>query len=176
MSSIRELVANTTSGTFGLRGARSFEGEDRMQFSGRRLSFLLSSLLLAASASTIVNADEPSPKYAEVLGALQAGKNVKLILDLSHCTTIDGSKPGPAVQGGLVLSAFRVSAQHGISFANAHQTVDTSGHPVTEYIRHSLNREGKLTVRASRLAAGATEVVNQGDFVCELPEGAKFVW
>lgn len=146
-----------------------------MQFSGSQLSFPLS-LLLAASASTFVKADEPSPKYAEVLGALQAGKNVKLILDLSRCTTIDGDKPGPAVQGGLVISAFRVSPQHGISFANAHQTVDSSGHPVTEYIRHSLSREGKLTVRASRLAPGATEVVNQGDFVCELPDGAKFVW
>ncbi|MCP3440860.1 VirK family protein [Bradyrhizobium sp. CCGUVB14] len=146
-----------------------------MQFSGRRLPILLS-VFVAASMSTIAKADEPSPKYAEVLSALQGGKDVKLILDLSRCTTVDGGKPGPAVQGGLTISAFRVSAQHGISFANAHQTVDISGHPVTEYIRHSLSREGKLTVRASKLAVGATEVVNQGDFACELPDGAKFVW
>ncbi|MGV7217485.1 VirK family protein [Bradyrhizobium sp. UFLA05-112] len=146
-----------------------------MQFSARGLSILLS-LLLAASVSPIAKADDPSPKYAEVLSALQAGKDVRLVLDLSRCTTIDGGKPGPAVQGGLVISAFRVSTQHGISFANAHQTVDSSGHPVTEYIRHSLSREGKLTVRASKLTVGATEVVNQGEFVCELPDGAKFVW
>ncbi|WP_236843079.1 VirK family protein [Bradyrhizobium icense] len=126
--------------------------------------------------STIAKADEPSPKYAEVLSALQAGKNVKLILDLNRCTTVDGGKPGPATQAGLVISAFRVTAQNGISFANAHQTVDSSGHPVTEYIRHSLSREGKLTVRASKLTVGATDVVNQGEFVCELPDGAKFVW
>ncbi|MBT1517143.1 VirK protein [Bradyrhizobium sp. SRL28] len=146
-----------------------------MKFSGRRLSILLS-LLSAVSVSTIAKADEPSPKYAEVLSALQAGKNVKLILDLNRCTTVDGGKPGPATQAGLVISAFRVTAQNGISFANAHQTVDSSGHPVTEYIRHSLSREGKLTVRASKLTAGTTEVVNQGEFICELPDGAKFVW
>ncbi|MFB9263110.1 VirK family protein [Bradyrhizobium erythrophlei] len=146
-----------------------------MRFSGRGLSILLS-LLLAASVSKIAKADEPSPKYAEVLSALQTGKNVKVMLDLSRCTTIDGGKPGPAVQGGLVISAFRVTAQNGISFANAHQTVDSSGRAVTEYIRHSLSREGKLTVRASKLAVGTTDVVNQGEFVCELPDGANFVW
>ncbi|WP_065754556.1 VirK family protein [Bradyrhizobium paxllaeri] len=145
-----------------------------MKFNRRCLSILLS-LLSAASVSTIAKADEPSPKYVEVLSALQAGKNVKLILDLSRCTTLDGGKPGPATQAGLLISAFRVTAQNGISFANAHQTVDSSGQPVTEYIRHSLSREGKLTVRASKLIVGATEVVNQGEFVCELPDGAKFV-
>ncbi|WP_275191238.1 hypothetical protein [Bradyrhizobium sp. CSA112] len=31
-------------------------------------------------------------------------------------------------------------------------------------------------VRAFKLTAGATEVVNQGEFICELPDGAKFVW
>ncbi|WP_439373222.1 VirK family protein [Bradyrhizobium sp. DASA03120] len=145
-----------------------------MQFSGKRLSILLS-LLLAASVSTIAKADEPSPKYAEVLSALQAGKEVRVVLDLSRCTTVDG-QPGPAVQGGLIISAFRVSAQNGISFANAHQTLDSSGHPMTEYIRHSLSREGRLKVRASKLVAGAAEAVNQGEFVCEVPDGAKFVW
>ncbi len=146
-----------------------------MRFSGGRLSILLS-LPLVVSLNTITKADEPSPKYTEVLSALQAGKNVKLILDLNHCTTADGGKPGPAVQGGLVISAFRVTAQNGISFANAHQTLDSSGHRVTEYIRHSLSHEGKLTVRASKLVADAAEAVNQGEFVCELPDGAKFVW
>ncbi len=146
-----------------------------MQIRGRQLPIALS-LLLALSISAIAKADEPSPKYLEVLSALQAGKNVKLILDLSRCTTVDGAKPGPATQGGLVITAFRVTAQNGISFANAHQTIDSSGHAVTEYIRHSLSREGKLTVRASKLAVGAAELVNQGEFVCELPDGAKFVW
>ncbi|WP_285813139.1 VirK family protein [Bradyrhizobium sp. 62B] len=136
----------------------------------------LLSLLLVASVSTAAKAVEPSAKYVDVLSALQAGKVVKLILDLDRCTTVDGGQPGPAVQGGLIISAFRVSAQNGISFANVHQTLDSSGHPVTEYIRHSLNREGKLKVRASKLVAGAAEAVNQGEFVCELPDGAKFVW
>jgi hypothetical protein len=145
-----------------------------MQFGGKHLSILLS-LLLSGSLNAVAKATESSPKYAEVLNALQAGKNVKVILDLNRCTTVDSGKPGPAVQGGLVIGAFNVTVQNGISFSDAHQTVDGSGHPVTEYIRYSLSREGKLTVRVSKLAAAA-EAVLQGEFVCELPDGAKFVW
>lgn len=64
-----------------------------MQLSGKGLSILLS-LLMAAAVSPIAKADEPSPKYVEVLSALQAGKNVKLILDLSRCATVDGASRG----------------------------------------------------------------------------------
>ncbi|SFQ08081.1 VirK protein [Bradyrhizobium sp. Ghvi] len=146
-----------------------------MKLSGRALLILLS-VLSATTVRTVARADETSPKYAEVLNALQTGRSVKLILDLNRCTTAEGGKPGPATQAGLVINAFRVTAQNGISFANAHQTVDSSGHAVTEYIRHSLSREGKLTVRASKLVVGTSELVNQGEFICELPDGAKFIW
>ncbi|MGY3609338.1 MULTISPECIES: hypothetical protein [unclassified Bradyrhizobium] len=47
-----------------------------MKFSRKGLAILLS-LLSAASVSTMARADEPSPKYTEVLNALQTGKNVK---------------------------------------------------------------------------------------------------
>ncbi|XIA67453.1 VirK family protein [Bradyrhizobium sp. TZ2] len=80
-----------------------------------------------------------------MLNPLQTGKAVKIILDLSRCTTGDAGKPGRGAQGGFVISAFRVTAQNGISFANAHQIVDSSGHPMAECIRHSRGREGKLT-------------------------------
>ncbi|UPT96538.1 VirK family protein [Bradyrhizobium barranii subsp. apii] len=106
---------------------------------------------------------------------MQTGESVKLILDMSRCTAAEGGKGGSATQAGLVINAFRVTTRNGISFANADQTVDSSAHAVTEYIRHSLSREGKLTVRAS-LIIGTTELVNQGEFVCELPDGAKFIW
>ncbi|MCK1738333.1 hypothetical protein IVA79_31165 [Bradyrhizobium sp. 138] len=85
------------------------------------------------------------------------------------------TKPGSATQGGPIINAFRVTAQNGINFSYAHQTVDSSGYPVTEYIRHSLSREGKLTVRASKLVAGPAKIMNQGELVCELRDGAKFV-
>jgi len=146
-----------------------------MKITGKRLKILLS-LLLVASVSALARADEPSPKYTEVLNAPQAGKNVKLILDISRCNPAEGGKPASATQAGLAINAFRVTVQNGISFANAHQTVDSSGHAVTEYIRHSLSREGKLTVRASKLVVGSTELVNQGEFICEVPDGAKFIW
>lgn len=54
---------------------------------------ILLSLLLAVNVSTIVKAEEPSPKYVEVLSAFQTGNTLKVILDLNRCTTVD---PGPA--------------------------------------------------------------------------------
>ncbi|WP_346658547.1 VirK family protein [Bradyrhizobium sp. 162] len=95
-------------------------------------------------------------------------------VDLNRCTTVDG-RPDSATQGGPIINAFRVTAQNGVYFSNAHQTVDSSGYPVTDYIRHSLSREGKLTVRASKLVAGpANKIMNQGEFVRELRDGANF--
>ncbi|WP_342723647.1 VirK family protein [Bradyrhizobium sp. B097] len=146
-----------------------------MPFSGRHLLFVVS-LLAATNVSTIAKADEPSPKYDAVLSALRSSSNVKLLLDLSRCTTVEGGKPGPPLQGGLMIRSFGVTAQHGIIFADVHQTLDSLGHPVTEYIHHSLSRDGKLTVQAATLAQGAAEVEDQGKFVCELPDGARFVW
>ncbi|WP_407185392.1 VirK family protein [Bradyrhizobium centrosematis] len=146
-----------------------------MNLVGRAMLILLS-MLSAISVSEVAKAEETSPKYAEVLNALLEGKSVKLILDMSRCAPAEGGKPSSATQAGLAINAFRVTAQNGISFANAHQTVDSSGHAVTEYIRHSLSREGKLTLRASKLVVGSAELVNQGEFICEVPDGARFVW
>ncbi|MDF0582088.1 VirK family protein [Bradyrhizobium yuanmingense] len=146
-----------------------------MNLTGRALLILLS-MLSATTVSTLARADETSPKYAEVLNALQTGKSVKLIMDMARCTPAEGGKPSSATLAGLAINAFRVTTQNGISFANAHQTVDSSGHAVTEYIRHSLSRDGKLTVRASKLVVGSTELVNQGEFICEVPDGARFIW
>ncbi|CCD87195.1 conserved exported protein of unknown function, VirK-like protein [Bradyrhizobium sp. ORS 285] len=138
--------------------------------------FILLMMFSASVKSTVVSADDASPKYIEVLNALQAGKNVKLLLDMSRCNPTEGGKPSSATLAGLAVSAFRVTVQNGISFSNAHQTVDNSGHAVTEFIRHSLSREGKLTVRASKLVVGSNELVNQGEFTCEVPDGARFIW
>nr|WP_245284285.1 VirK family protein [Bradyrhizobium sp. WSM2254] len=41
---------------------------------------------------------------------------------MNRCTTAEGGNPGPATQAGLVVNAFRVTGQNGISFVNAHQT------------------------------------------------------
>lgn len=83
---------------------------------------------------------------------------MKLILDLGACITTDGGRPGPAVQGGVL--AFKITDQHGLSFASAHQTLDRSGRAVTEYIHQNMSLDGKLTVRAMKLMVGMTQPEN----------------
>lgn len=61
-----------------------------MLCNGRRPPLLVS-LLLAVSVSTMVKAEEPSPKFAEVLSALQTGNTPKVILDLNRCTAHRGA-------------------------------------------------------------------------------------
>lgn len=140
------------------------------------VSILLCLLLATCAESVHARAEEPSAKYTEVLAALQGGKQVEVVLDLSRCVTSDSGKPAPAIQGGLRINSFRVTPQTGIAFSDTHQTLDASERPITECLRYRLSREGKLTLRASKLNAATNEVVKQGEFICELPDGAKFIW
>jgi hypothetical protein len=68
--------------------------------------------------SAPVFADAPAPIYQDVLGALQSGKTVKVLTDLSHCATTDAGKAASAVQGGLQINAFMVVPDKGIFFSD----------------------------------------------------------
>jgi hypothetical protein len=111
--------------------------------------------------------------FDAVLAALQSGKTVKLLIDLSQCNTAD-NKPGPPVQGGLQVNAFVVVPGKRISFSDTHQTLDASGQFVTEFIRYRLDQDNKVTVAVTRQTAAG--IVTQDPLVCGLSAGARFVW
>jgi VirK protein len=112
--------------------------------------------------------------YNDVLGALQSARTVKVVVDLHQCKLKGGNKPGPAVLGGLVINALNVVPHKGILFSDVHHTLDSSGKPVTAYIRYDLTQNNELTLTVTRLSEGSPR--KEDIFLCPVPGGAKFIW
>jgi VirK protein len=147
-----------------------------------RISLLARGLITCAAGTLIVLSAMAAPAraasanmtYNDVLAALQSGKTVKILTNLSQCSTADTKRPGPPLQGGLQINAFMILPGKGILFSDVHHGLDASEKPVTEYIRYTLGLGSKVTVDVTRLtAAGA---VKQDPLVCGLSGGATFVW
>ncbi|WP_170937082.1 MULTISPECIES: VirK family protein [Rhodomicrobium] len=128
-------------------------------------------MLLAAAVPA--RAQSEAPGYAEILGALQSAKPVKVLTDLSQCVSGDG-KPGPSMQSGLQIHAFIALPEKGVLFSDVHQTLDPSGQPVTEYVRYNLRTDGQLSLTLTRVTPAGT--AKQEPIVCKIPSGARFVW
>lgn len=126
--------------------------------------------------SPFASAAELSPEYSGVLAALQGGKAVHVLSDLSRCITSSDGSPGPAVQGGMEISNFIVVERQSIAFSNVHETLDISGEPITEYIRYNMNADGKVTIRIAHLKNGDAEAAVQSEYVCQSPDGVRFTW
>ena len=112
--------------------------------------------------------------YADVLSALQTGKAVTVLTELSHCANPESGKAGPALQGGFRIDAFLIVPEKGLVFADVHQTLDLSDQPVTEYIRYNLNTDGKMTLNVRRQTNAG--IVKQPPLVCQLAVGVRFAW
>jgi hypothetical protein len=74
----------------------------------------------------------------------------------------------------LVINAFNVVPGKGIYFSDIHQTLDSAGKPVTEYIRYDFGEDNKLTLAVTRLSANGPS--REDVLVCMVPAGARFVW
>jgi hypothetical protein len=112
--------------------------------------------------------------YADVLSALQSGKTVIVLTDLSHCANPESGKAGPPLQGGFRICAFLILPQKGLAFADVHQTLDTSDQPVTEYIRYDLKSDGQMMLNVRRQTTAG--MVKQPPLVCQLAVGVRFAW
>ncbi|WP_247470284.1 VirK family protein [Bradyrhizobium sp. 45] len=96
----------------------------------------------------MVKAEEPSPKYAEVLSALQTGNTPKVILDLNRCTTRTAGRRAVRLEIGMRLEPFLAASQcdrHPIG--HAPMTTSVGLH----YLRSASDQDASsfvLTVRA----------------------------
>src|ERR1700754_1449713 len=82
------------------------------------------SALIAALAMSGANASAaPAPadgalaNYAAIEQALLDGHSVVNVrLDMSHCTSTEGNKPGPAIRGGVSIGSFLIPEGRFIAF------------------------------------------------------------
>jgi hypothetical protein len=135
----------------------------------------LSALLFGTSVAAVAAHAAPSAStYALVLEALQSGKSVRVVSDLSHCVTRGTGQAGPSIQSGFQITAFIAMPNKGIFFSDVHPTLDATDHPVTEYVRYNLAPDGNVTMTVERLSGGV--VTKQDPLVCQVPTGARFIW
>jgi hypothetical protein len=132
------------------------------------LSALLCGTAVAAQAAP------PASTYSLVLEALQSGKSVRVVSDLSHCVTRGTGQAGPSIQSGFQIAAFIAMPNKGIFFSDVHPTLDATDHPVTEYVRYNLAPDGNVIMTVERLSGGV--VTKQDPLVCPIPNGARFIW
>jgi hypothetical protein len=145
-----------------------------MRFLLRNLLSLSCLLISFGVTAQLALAAEPSSVYKEVVAALEEGKTVKVISDLSQCAVADGGKPGPSIRGGLQITAFIVASDGDVHFSDVHQMLDLSGKPVTEYVRYRFAVDGATTIDVKRLSDGV--IVKKDELICPVPAGVKFVW
>src|ERR1700692_1182616 len=117
----------------------------RFSLSARGLITGAACALIALSAMAApARAASATVKFDDVLAALQSGHTVKVLTNLSQCSTADPKKPGPPVQGGLQINSFMVVPGKGVLFSDVHQALDAADKPVTEYIRYTLGLVGRV--------------------------------
>jgi hypothetical protein len=112
--------------------------------------------------------------YRDVLQALQSAKTVKIVVDLHQCHLPGGTEAGPAVVGGLVISAFNVVPGKGILFSDIHSTLNPAGKPIADYIRYALAENNELTLTVTHISEEGAR--REESFRCPVPNAAKFIW
>lgn len=153
---------------------------DRVQSACKRhIKRAVGSVVLGLSAvsfgaSVAAQAAPSAATYNPVLEALQSGKSVRIVSDLSHCVTRGTRQPGPPIQSGFLITAFIAVPNKGIFFSDVHPTLDAADHPVTEYVRYNLAPDGNVIMTVERLSGGV--VTKQDPLVCQVPTGARFIW
>ncbi|MEU0950281.1 VirK family protein [Streptomyces canus] len=125
-----------------------------------------------ATSSAPVGLSHDATSYNAVRDALTSGKHVSITSNFQRCTDASGAV-GPAVTGGLHISAYQVTSSS-ILFSDEHPTLDPDNHPVTEFIRYTVMPKSKVTVSTTVLRGD--ETVNSAVFTCKLGEGALFHW
>jgi hypothetical protein len=135
----------------------------------------LSAMLFGTSMAAVGAQAAPSAStYGLVLEALQSGKPVRVVSDLSHCVTRGTGQAGPPIQSGFQITAFIAMPNKGIFFSDVHPTLDATDHPGTEYVRYNLVPDGNVIMTVARLSGGV--VTKQDPLVCQVPTGARFIW
>jgi VirK protein len=139
--------------------------------------------LIAALAMSGGNASAaPAPadgalaNYAAIEQALLDGHSVVNVrLDMSHCTSTEGNKPGPAIRGGVSIGSFLIPEGRFIAFIDEHRTLDPKNHPVTEYVRYHVMPDNTVTIDTAFAANGADTASSRGAYRCTINEGIRFI-
>ncbi|MDE4915153.1 VirK family protein [Methylobacterium sp. 092160098-2] len=106
--------------------------------------------------------------------ALQAGKNVVVIVNSSRCNNANSGGTTPESISGLRINSFKIIKNDKLLFSDMHQGISAKGNATFEYIRYTYSANKELKLHIEILETG--EVKRIVDLTCAVPGGARFVW
>lgn len=142
-----------------------------------RKNSIVSSLVLSVaitSGTSFANANSSEGAFLE--SAVMAGKDIRVILDLSRCIEHGTQIPGPAVRGSVRPDTFMILSDHSIAFSNTHFTVPADNKPVQEFMKYRANGDGKFEFQTMVLDPINFSVLRKNQYDCEVNKGVKFFW
>ena len=133
------------------------------------MAILFLGVVQSASASVVLK------DHHQLLAALNAGHTVKVKVDLTACSPEKGTEPAQS-QGGLRLTAYRVTPDGAISFADDHFTVSNQGTPIRQLIRYSVLENNTVTVKVDMFSLPAyTPYTHTYAYLCPLNQGIRLL-
>ncbi|MCI4186197.1 hypothetical protein F6X50_10455 [Dickeya dianthicola] len=137
----------------------------------RMTPLLLSAALLATAAPAMASKSLKSAD--DVIAALNKGRSVNVTIDLSACTSQEGS--ASKTRGGLHINAYRLIDSGTLSFSDEHFTVANDGTPIQQFMRYQVQPDN--TVRFTTFMFNLPSLQQRGNtlsYLCKLGQDIKF--
>ncbi|MET1028751.1 MAG: VirK family protein [Dongiaceae bacterium] len=108
--------------------------------------------------------------------AVLAGKDIRVVLDLSQCHVHGTDKSGPPVRGGFHVDGYLIQSDQTIAFSATHFTMKDNKTPVTEFISFKVLPTGEIDAHAIFLNPATYAILKSDEFDCEIGKGETFHW
>lgn len=98
--------------------------------------------ILLATTANAANDSHLLATFPQIELALNAGKQVGVMVDLSLCTPANADTPPTKTRGGLRIDGYRITSDGTLAFADQHFTIDRDGKPILQFLRYQIRLDG----------------------------------
>jgi VirK protein len=139
------------------------------------LSLSIASLAAQAQGSQVESEALWQPgSYAQLLGALTAGRSVSVTVHFSQCLISSTGASGPEVMGGFLINGYLVRNNQYIALSDVHETLNPQNARVTEFTRYRVTPDGKVSIRTASVQLSDGTLSNQVEYQCVVGKGINF--
>ncbi|WP_242448985.1 VirK family protein [Burkholderia metallica] len=117
----------------------------------------------------------PLSTLEEVEGALNHGAAVSVTVDLTQCSPAGTTTAPGTTRGGLRISAYRITQDGTLSFADQHATVDASGQPIWQFIRYQVKPDQTVAFSTDLFSLPSyARLAPRISYTCTVNQGIAF--
>ncbi|WP_420137982.1 VirK family protein [Sphingomonas sp.] len=132
--------------------------------------------LLAALLAGRADAAVPAPSLGAVERALENGRSVTVLLDLSQCHPGSTDSKPTRTRGGLRIDAFRIGDDGSLAFSDDHFTIDRDGKPIQQFLRYRIHQDGSADFSMTVFSVPDFRQIRATlSYKCAVNRGMRFV-